>query len=506
MMKTRNINLLLTALMMVVLQSCYGNKDGDITDNLPQVVGVKGISSDTYTLYQGDKFTLTPEIRLSEGADSMAYDYRWIVGKGEVIGTQRYLDWAVSLPSGYSMANNVPGTFVVHNKENGLEFRQTFTFKVLSSYTPNYVCVYEKAGGAIEWMALQGEPTAFSRHFDDMIARISPKEPLTGKFSGALLSGSELAIFTNHRPDYGRCLSIRNASAEDNFLFNVGEYTGEVGNKMYKGTAPAIDIHNAVFGYGASKYFICNGTLHVFNGTDSKLPVFDEQTWVKSQGVKQAMSSKQFQRYKKATFVLHDDGRVGCYHVYNDEMEYIKADGQDFRLDELVGCFSEATGKSANQSYRIYLIGKKNGQYKMYRFYVNYLKRVVQPLKLEQTMDLDATFARSVGYWWGSFGQRYGFFTRANSIYRFDYYEMNQFDTDKAQQLITFPDEEEIIDVVPLVKGSGLRDEDFCTVVMLYNKAQQRSSLYVYDTATGKKIQSYDHIIPGRALYFAKCL
>src|SRR3712207_1158001 len=131
---------------------------------------------------------------------------------------------------------------------------------------------------------------------------------------------------------------------------------------------------------------------------------------------------------------------------------------------------------------------------------------LVQPLKSEQTMDLDATFARSVGYWWGSFGQRYGFFTRANSIYRFDYYEMNQFDTDKAQQLITFPNEEEIIDVVPLVKGSGLRDEDFCTVVMLYNKAQQRSSLYVYETATGKKLQSYDHIIPGRALYFAKCL
>src|SRR3712207_7804729 len=60
---------------------------------------------------------------------------------------------------------------------------------------------------------------------------------------------------------------------------------------------------------------------------------------------------------------------------------------------------------------------------------------LVQPLKSEQTMDLDATFARSVGYWWGSFGQRYGFFTRANSIYRFDYYEMNQRSEEHTSEL-----------------------------------------------------------------------
>src|SRR3712207_7413218 len=79
-------------------------------------------------------FPYTTLFRSSEGADSTAYDYRWIVGKGEVISTQRDLDWAVSLPSGYSMANNVPGTFVVHRSEehtSELQSRQYLVCRLL---------------------------------------------------------------------------------------------------------------------------------------------------------------------------------------------------------------------------------------------------------------------------------------------------------------------------------------------------------------------------------------
>jgi hypothetical protein len=52
----------------------------------------------------------------------------------------------------------------------------------------------------------------------------------------------------------------------------------------------------------------------------------------------------------------------------------------------------------------------------------------------------------------------------------------------------------------------GLRDEDNCTVVLLYKKATNTSSLYVYDTVTGRKIKEYKNIIPGKAVYFTKCL
>ena len=373
--------LLLTIISL--LASCYGGEDSTDIISIQQVTAVAGINNDTYKLYQGDTLKLSPKLSFSEGADTTLYTYRWIIGKSEVVSNSLNLTWAVSLPNGYSMAANIPGVFVAKNKENGLEFRHTFTFQVYSNYTPSYVVVYEKGDNTIEWMSLQGEPADFTRYFDNMVQRINPEEPIKGTYTGALYSTNELAIFTNHHPDYGKCISMRNADPANGYLYNVGEYTGNVYGKMYMGTASSLNIHNCTFGYGASKYFICNDVLHVFNGLDRKLPVFNENTFVKSTEVKQAISSKQFQRYKKATFVLHKDGHVGCYHVYDDVMEDVKVDGEPFMLDSLYGCFTEATGMGSNKPYCVYLLGSRNGEFNLYRFYVNYINRVVQPLQLE---------------------------------------------------------------------------------------------------------------------------
>jgi hypothetical protein len=494
--------LLLTIISL--LASCYGGEDSTDIISIQQVTAVAGINNDTYKLYQGDTLKLSPKLSFSEGADTTLYTYRWIIGKSEVVSNSLNLTWAVSLPNGYSMAANIPGVFVVQNKENGLEFRQTFTFQVYSNYTPSYVVVYEKGDNTIEWMSLQGEPADFTRYFDNMVQRINPEEPIKGTYTGALYSTNELAIFTNHHPDYGKCISMRNADPANGYLYNVGEYTGNVYGKMYMGTASSLNIHNCTFGYGASKYFICNDVLHVFNGLDRKLPVFNENTFVKSTEVKQAISSKQFQRYKKATFVLHKDGHVGCYHVYDDVMEDVKVDGEPFMLDSLYGCFTEATGMGSNKPYCVYLLGSRNGEFNLYRFYVNYINRVVQPLQLEAKMPVDADFAKSTKYWWGSFGENYAFYTIGNSIYRFDYYEMETFEPATAKKLITFDADEEIVDVFPLTTGMGLRDEDDCTIVLLYKKATNTSSLYVYNTVTGKKIKEYKDIIPGKGVYITK--
>lgn len=505
-MANRILTYFLPALLLIAMASCYGDKDKEGSDNIQQVTAVGGISSETYTLYQGDTLHLKPSLSYSTGADTTLYDYRWVVGKSEVISNERNLDWTVTLPSGYSMASNIPGTFIVRNKENGLEFRQTFTFQVLSSYTPAYVAVYEKGDGRLEWMSLQGTPEGFTRWFDDMIERINPDEPLTGNYRGALYSTNELAIFTDHAPDYGRTISMRNADASEGFLYNVGEYTGSVTGNIYRGQNTQLSFGNIVFGYGASKYLIMNNDLYVFNGLDRKLPIYNEQTFVKAKGVKQAMSSKQFQRYKKVTFVLQDNGNVGCYHVYNDNLQQVTIDGEPLRLDSLCGCFTEATGMGSNQPYNVYLIGKRNGEYKMYEFYVNYIRRVVQPLEHVATMDVDAAFAESVKLWWGSFGESYAFYLKDNSVYRFDYYEMTSFNPAAARRIITFPEGYEAVDILPQTTGLGLRDEDYLCVALLYNRQKNMSSIYVYDTVSGNLIRNYEDIIPGRAVYFSKCL
>ena len=493
-------------LFTLLLLSCYGGNDREAFQDLQQVTRVEGISADDYTLYQGDTLRIHPAVTFSDGADTSVYSYRWVIGKSRIIGNDRNLEWPINLPSGYNMAANIPGSFIVHNKLNGLEFRQTFTFKVLSNYTPSYVAVYEKGDGRLEWMSLQGTPAHFTRWFDDMIARINPGNPLRGNYRGTLYSMNELAVFTDHADDYGRTISMKNADPQGGFPYQLGEYTGTVKGNVYKGTEQPLRFSDVTFGYGASKYLIMNKVLYVFNGLDRKLPIYNEQTFVKSRDVKQAMSSKQFQRFKKITFVLHNDGRVGCYHVYNDEMQWVTVNGQTLRLDSLAGCFTEATGMGANQSYNVYLVGRQGTQYKMYQFLVKYVSRVVQPASLVRIMDVDAAFAASVKRWWGSFGENYGLYLKGNSVYRFDYYEMTSFQPSLAQNIITFGSEYEVVDVLPQITGSGLRDEDYLTVALLYDRAKNTSSLCVFNTVSGALIRQYTDMIPGRVVWLGKCL
>ena len=493
-------------LFTLLLLSCYGGKDHEAFQNLQQVTRVEGISADDYTLYQGDTLRIHPAVTFSNGADTSVYSYRWVIGKSLIIGNDLNLEWPINLPAGYNMAATIPGTFIVHNKLNGLEFRQTFTFKVLSNYTPSYVAVYEKGDGRLEWMSLQGTPDHFTRWFDDMIARINPGNPLRGNYRGTLYSMNELAVFTDHADDYGRTISMKNADSQGGFPYQLGEYTGTVKGNVYKGTEQPLRFSDVTFGYGASKYLIMNKVLYVFNGLDRKLPIYNEQTFVKSRDVKQAMSSKQFQRFKKITFVLHNDGRVGCYHVYNDEMQWVTVNGQTLRLDSLAGCFTEATGMGANQSYNVYLVGRQGTQYKMYQFLVKYVSRVVQPASLVRIMDVDAAFAASVKRWWGSFGENYGFYLQGNSVCRFDYYEMTSFQPSLAQNIITFGSEYEVVDVLPQITGSGLRDEDYLTVALLYDRAKNTSSLCVFNTVSGALIRQYTDIISGRVVWLGKCL
>ncbi|MCR5679129.1 MAG: hypothetical protein K6G08_02820, partial [Prevotella sp.] len=106
----------------------------------------------------------------------------------------------------------------------------------------------------------------------------------------------------------------------------------------------------------------------------------------------------------------------------------------------------------------------------------------------------------------GSFGETYAFYLLDHHIYRFDYYEMSDFPSAKKRLIATIDPKYEIVDVQPLIPGMGLRDEDDCTVALLYNPATHTSTLAFYDTTSGKLLAHYPDIIPGRAVYFSRCL
>ena len=482
--------------------SCLDDKDKIGTLEFDHVLAVDGIKkTEAYILYLGDIFECNPTISFSEGSDEKDFEYKWLVGKSEVISTDKNLHWEIVLPKGYNVNKEIPGVFIIRNTKNDLEFRQTFNIKILTGYTPTYVALYETPENTIEWISLQGDPTNFTRTFENMIDRIYGTQKIHGKYIGALNSTNELAIFTDHAPDYGYCISMKDADPENDITNNIGEIIAPIYGRVYRGSDPTLDIKNITFGYGASKYLINNGTLHVFNGLEKKLPMFDENTYVKSTNVVQTISSKQFMRYKKVSFVRHSDNTIGCFHVYNDNLERINIDGQAFKLDSLCGEFTEATGLGSNKPYHAYLIGKNGNEYNIYDFYVNYIGTKVQPIELKQIMPLPSPWINNIKFWFGSFGESYGFYATKNEIYKFDYYEMEEF-IPTAQPLISFPAEYEIVDIFVQIAGSGLRDEDYCTVVLLYNQTKQATTIYVYDTVSGIKLNEYPDLIPGKGVYF----
>lgn len=490
----------LTFTLAIISSGCFSDRDSFADHDPDHVVAVDGISTEVYTLYMGDVFECEPEVELSEGCDEKDYEYCWLIGKSEVISTEKNLRWEVSLPEGYSINKNIPGVYVVRNKVNELEFRKTFTVKVLNGYTPNYVAVYETADHNIEWMSLQGTPVAFTRTFENMVERLGGGQKLEGNYIGTFNSTNELAIFTDHFPDYGYCINMTDADPNNDINNNIGEFIAPVHGRVYHGSEQRLDIKDVTFGYGASKYLINNGTLHVFNGLEKKLPMFDSQTFVKSVDVAQTISSKNFMRYKKVSFVRHNDNTIGCFHVYNDVMEKIMVDGKPLKLDYLYGEFSEATGLGSNKPYNAYLIARAGEDINMYVFFVNYIGTKVQPIVLKQVIPMPK-WVKDVKYWFGAFGESYGFYVKKNEIFKFDYYEMEEF-TPSSTPMISFPQEYEILDVFVQIADLGLRDEDYCTVVYLYNQAKNTTSLYVYNTVSGRKLNEYPDLLPGKGLGF----
>lgn len=486
----------------VLMTSCFSDRDSFAEREFDHVLAVDGIDSETYTLYLGDTFVCSPSVSVSDGSDEKDYEYRWLIGKSEVISTEKNLNWEIKLPEDYNINKVIPGVLVVRNKVNDLEFRKTFTIRILNGYSPTYVAVYETAENTVEWMSLRGEPTAFTRTFENMIQRVCGDQKIAGNFVGALNSTNELAVFTDHAPDYGYCISMSDADPDNDLDYNFGEIIAPVNGRVYLGNETPLDFKDLTFGYGASKYLIKNGVLHVFNGLERKLPMFDDKTYIKSRDVAQTISSKNLMRFKKVSFVRHNDNTIGCFHVYNDDMEYITVNGNPLKLDYLCGEFTEATGLGSNKPYHAYLIGRAGDDYNIYDFYVNYIGTKVQPIELRNVIPLPA-WVKDVRHWFGSYGESYGFYATRNEIYKFDYYEMEEF-TPSLKPLISFPPEYEILDVFVQIADLGLRDEDYCTVVYLYNAAKDRTTLYVYNTVSGKKLNEYPDLLPGKGVYFVK--
>ncbi len=487
--------------------SCLDDKDSLATRDFEHVLSVKGLQPEdgrSHILYVGDTLSLEPEITYTEDSRTENYIYRWIIGK-DTVGWEQNLNWLITRPKGYENKITIPGVLIVRNTVTGLDYRETFSIEIYANLTPAYIAVYETADG-VDWISLQGKPEAFTRLTAGMNAMVNgDDQPISGKFRGAMAFKSELAIFTDQAPGYGCTISLLKDNDDADFNLPIGEIVSPIRGRVYLGSETNLHFHSVRYCEGGTRFLVMNDKLYAFKGTEKRLLVFDDQTYLKGEHVAQILASKQFMRYKKANIIRYKDNSVSCFHEYNQQEEQIRLkDGTAFKLDSICGMFTESTGLASKKPYKIYLIGKEDSNYNLYEFNVTYAGSAFRVPTWNKTIPLPRQVAEEAIDWFGAFSQRYGFYATKHCIYKFDYLNITSFNPE-ATPFKSFPAKYEITGIFPLIGGSGLKDADGYTVVYLYNKQKNTTTIHVYDTVTGATVNEYPDAIPGLGKDFIKC-
>lgn len=502
----KHLSYYITLMALLALTSCFNDKDEIAHRDFDHVLAVDSIPGESLLVYIGDTLRLSPRISLSEGSRPEDYAYCWLIGK-DTVSRKQELEWVVTKPRGYEKEKTIGGVFMVRNTVNTLEFRQVFSLQIQSNLSPTYIAVYENGNNTLEWASIQGKPDNFTRFIPGMNALTNGADkPIAGSFRGGLICKTELALFTDNAPGFGYCISTTDDAAEENSV-PIGNWRATIRESVYQGAATRLDFHSVRYCEGGSRFLIMNNNLYAFNGTNKNAPIFDDNTYLTERGVIQVMASKQFMRYKRATLIRRQDNSIACFHEYSDTPETMQdGKGNTLQLDTLYGMFSESTGKGSKKPYKIYLIGAKDGNASLYEYDVTYsisLKKFTVPT-WSKTIPLPASTVAEARAWFGAFSVRYGFYVTAHAIYRFDYLDITDFKPEPVP-FKAFPDNYEIIEIYPLIGGSGLKDADGNTVVFLYDKTKNTTTIHVYDTVTGETVREYPDALPGRGKDFIKC-
>ena len=497
----------ISAVMLLLHVSFLDNKDSLATRDFEHVLSVTGLQPEegnSHILYMGDTLKLEPVITYTPDSHTENYVCRWIIGK-DTVGKEQNLNWLITRPKDYENKITIPGVLIVRNTVNGLEYRETFSIEVYSNLTPAYIAVYETTNG-IDWISLQGKPEAFTRLTTGMNAMVNgADQPIGGKFRGAMTSKSELAIFTDQAPGYGFTISLLKDNDEADFNLPIGEIVSPIRGRIYLGEETNLNFHSVRYCEGGTRFLVMNDKLYTFNGTEKRLLIFDDKTYLKSEQVAQILASKQFMRYKKANIIRYKNNTISCFHEYNQQEEQILTkEGTAFKLDSICGMFTESTGLASKKPYNIYLIGKENNSYNLYEFHVTYAGTAFRVPVWNKTIPLPRQVAEEAIAWFGAFSQRYGFYVTKHAIYKFDYLNITSFNPDPVP-FKSFPTEYEIMEIFPLIGGTGLKDADGYTVVYLYNKQKNTTTIHIYNTITGDTVNEYPDAIPGIGKDFIKC-
>ena len=138
-MKTINI-LLISLLTATLLTGCFEDEGNYDYKDLPKV----SIDIDeVYDIALGDVLHIEPKVTLSKEVTNYNLTYRWIL-EGEVIGTERVLDW---VSDRYTKERSDNLVFEVTDVDNDISYRTGISFSITDKYdVDGYLVLAEKSG------------------------------------------------------------------------------------------------------------------------------------------------------------------------------------------------------------------------------------------------------------------------------------------------------------------------------------------------------------------------
>lgn len=199
------ICLLITVITVFGMYSCMKDKGSYSYTELNELISVENLDGTIEATY-GRQFTFAPKIVFSQDADfeESKYTYEWVytgpngVGGSKlfVLSTTKDLDMVLSSV----VAGSYPAYLGIRDKTSGVEYKKSFTLKVVNEFNEGWIMVNEAKGEArVDMLSLNKDGK-----FDvviDLLTKVGSELKLEGKphmaynYSTGLLIGPDQLSF-----------------------------------------------------------------------------------------------------------------------------------------------------------------------------------------------------------------------------------------------------------------------------------------------------------------------
>ena len=272
-MKTINI-LLISLLTTVLLTCCYEDEGNYDYNDLPKV----SIYIDyVYDIALGDVLHIEPEVTLSKEAQNYNLAYKWIL-EGEVIGTERVLDW---VSDRFTKERNDNLIFEVTDVDNDISYREGISFSITDKYDiDGYLVLAEKSGKKYLHLIRKSYDEEWNEIYIPLI------DPVGLENDGITIPATSFKIHEHYcEQDDDMKVQIM-VLAEDQTFELEGTSMKEVPYKLtdlFNGNIPA-DLHNSLKDVFFMQYLdLINDTKgHLYSRMKSTFEVFHSDYFLSS--------------------------------------------------------------------------------------------------------------------------------------------------------------------------------------------------------------------------------